>query len=299
MPAQWSIEVSAERPYRHTSEKGVLDLRSCFFAKIPDSGGASSSKLSCAVGKTTFALCRLTSSTPTCRIGGGDRGLVFEEDVTLTCEGATVRLAGIIERHMGSGGVFEDIEVTENPVIRTSPKQAVAAPPQNRTQKRLQEEGRKEAQPLQKKAKTDPAPAGGSDPRRKEERLVPRPAPPEKKKPDPAVLNGKKRLASGLQYEVLKAGKSNVVATNGKTVKVKYEGRLAKSGKRFDKGTIPFRLGTGEVIRGWDEGVKGMVVGESRRLMVPAHLGYGRQGAPGAIPPNADLVFECELLNVR
>lgn len=105
----------------------------------------------------------------------------------------------------------------------------------------------------------------------------------------------KRVLASGLKYEVLKAG-SGPQAQRGKNVQVRYEGRLVKSGSRFDKGTIKFRLGLGEVIRGWDEGVMGMLRGERRRLLVPARLGYGSRGAPPAIPPNADLVFDVELV---
>mmetsp|Transcript_36564 Transcript_36564/g.59856 ORF Transcript_36564/g.59856 Transcript_36564/m.59856 type:complete len:85 (+) Transcript_36564:592-846(+) len=83
---------------------------------------------------------------------------------------------------------------------------------------------------------------------------------------------------------------------SGKKVKVRYEGRLGSTGGRFDKGVIEFRLGMGEVIEGWDQGVKGMLRGERRRLLVPAKLGYGRRGAPPAIPPNANLVFEVELM---
>ncbi|CAK8995667.1 unnamed protein product [Durusdinium trenchii] len=98
-------------------------------------------------------------------------------------------------------------------------------------------------------------------------------------KPEKAVTQ--RTLPSGLRYEV----------------KVRYEGRLGSNGKRFDKGVIDFRLGMGEVIQGWDEGVKGMLRGEKRRLLVPAKLGYGRSGAPPAIPPNANLVFEVELLS--
>ncbi|CAE8682492.1 unnamed protein product [Polarella glacialis] len=83
----------------------------------------------------------------------------------------------------------------------------------------------------------------------------------------------------------------------GKKVKVRYEGRLGKTGQRFDKGVIEFRLGLGEVIRGWDEGVKGMLRGEKRRLLVPSKLGYGASGAAPVIPAHADLVFEVELLS--
>lgn len=105
----------------------------------------------------------------------------------------------------------------------------------------------------------------------------------------------RKQFPGGLAYEVLKSGKGPAAAA-GRTVQVRYDGRLT-SGKRFDKGVIKFRLGLGEVIQGWDHGVKGMLRGESRRLLIPSKMGYGARGAPPDIPPNADLVFEVELLN--
>lgn len=114
---------------------------------------------------------------------------------------------------------------------------------------------------------------------------------------EPAKPVGQRQLPSGLKYEVLKAGKGQI-AQGGRPVEVRYEGRLAGNGKRFDKGTIKFRLGLGEVIKGWDEGVKGMMVGEKRRLLIPAKLGYGHRGAPPDIPPNAALIFDVELLKV-
>lgn len=105
----------------------------------------------------------------------------------------------------------------------------------------------------------------------------------------------RKVTSSGLQYEVLKVGRGSV-ANIGKMVQVRYEGFLT-NGRRFDKGNIRFRLGLGEVIRGWDEGVKGMVVGEQRRLLIPARLGYGVEGSPPVIPPNSNLIFEVGLIN--
>lgn len=104
-----------------------------------------------------------------------------------------------------------------------------------------------------------------------------------------------KQLKGGLTYEVLRPGRGPA-ASPGKSVQVRYEGRLAKNGKRFDKGVIKFKLGVGEVIQGWDKGVNGMLRGEKRRLKIPSQMGYGQRGAPPDIPRNADLVFEVELL---
>eukprot|EP00933_Yihiella_yeosuensis_P021226 TRINITY_DN16852_c0_g1_i1.p1 TRINITY_DN16852_c0_g1~~TRINITY_DN16852_c0_g1_i1.p1 ORF type:complete len:340 (-),score=83.98 TRINITY_DN16852_c0_g1_i1:274-1269(-) len=117
----------------------------------------------------------------------------------------------------------------------------------------------------------------------------------EKKKLEAANPNGRQTLASGLQYDVVRQGAGVATAANGKKVSVLYEGRLAKTGKIFDKGTIRFALGRGEVIKGWDEGIRGMRVGEQRRLLIPAHLGYGKSGSPPKIPPNATLIFVVSL----
>lgn len=113
--------------------------------------------------------------------------------------------------------------------------------------------------------------------------------------------------SSGLRYEDTETGKG-VEATSGKVVDVHYTGWLLEAndvkGKEFDssKGRgVPFSfpLGGGQVIAGWDEGVAGMKVGGKRTLYIPSKLGYGAHGAGGAIPPNADLVFEVELLGVQ
>jgi FKBP-type peptidyl-prolyl cis-trans isomerase FkpA len=99
-------------------------------------------------------------------------------------------------------------------------------------------------------------------------------------------------------------------ATPGREVTVHYTGWLYNAtapdnrGTKFDSSRdrgkpFPFRLGGGDVIRGWDEGVAGMRIGGVRTLIIPPDLGYGAQGAGGDIPPNATLVFEVELLDVR
>lgn len=108
---------------------------------------------------------------------------------------------------------------------------------------------------------------------------------------------------SGLQYEDTVPG-TGAEARPGQDVTVHYTGWFYENGTQGDKfdsskdrpGSFQFTLGKGMVIRGWDEGVAGMKVGGTRVLIVPASLGYGVRGYPGAIPPNATLKFEVELL---
>ncbi len=109
--------------------------------------------------------------------------------------------------------------------------------------------------------------------------------------------------ASGLQYEDLKEGTGDA-AKAGDTVEVHYTGWLKDGGKKFDSSLdrskpFSFKLGAGNVIKGWDEGVAGMKVGGKRKLTIPAKLGYGERGAGGVIPPNADLVFDVDLLKIK
>ncbi len=107
---------------------------------------------------------------------------------------------------------------------------------------------------------------------------------------------------SGLKYEDLKVG-AGVAAKASDTVTVHYTGWL-KSGKKFDSSLdrgqpFTFPLGAGRVIKGWDEGVAGMKVSGKRKLTIPPELAYGERGAGNAIPPNAELTFEVELLSIR
>jgi FKBP-type peptidyl-prolyl cis-trans isomerase len=110
------------------------------------------------------------------------------------------------------------------------------------------------------------------------------------------------KTASGLEYWDIRVG-AGAVAQSGKKIKVDYTGWLT-SGKKFDSsvGTgHPFELmlGAGQVIKGWDEGIVGMKVGGKRQLRIPPDLAYGARGYPGAIPPNATLIFDVQLVDVK
>jgi FKBP-type peptidyl-prolyl cis-trans isomerase len=112
-------------------------------------------------------------------------------------------------------------------------------------------------------------------------------------------------LPSGLKYTDTTVG-TGAAATKGHKVSVHYTGWLYNNGAKgakfdssLDRGQpFGFALGAGQVIRGWDEGVAGMKIGGKRTLIIPPELGYGARGAPGAIPPNATLMFDVELLKV-
>jgi len=113
---------------------------------------------------------------------------------------------------------------------------------------------------------------------------------------------GFEKTESGLRYQFIQRGEGKKAA-NGKTVSVHYTGQLA-DGKVFDssyprKKPIEFPLGHGHVIEGWDEGIALLKVGDKARFVIPSHLGYGSRGAGGVIPPNATLIFDVELMDVK
>ncbi len=119
-------------------------------------------------------------------------------------------------------------------------------------------------------------------------------------------LSAAPRTRSGLGIVEVREGTGEVAAA-GRTARVHYTGWLLENGargKKFDSSRdrgqpFEFPLGAGRVIKGWDEGVAGMKIGGQRTLVVPADLGYGARGAGNAIPPNATLVFDVELLGLR
>ena len=106
---------------------------------------------------------------------------------------------------------------------------------------------------------------------------------------------------SGLKYKDLQEG-TGATPQKGQTVVVHYTGTL-EDGTKFDssrdrKQPFSFKLGAGQVIKGWDEGLSTMKVGGRRELIIPPELGYGARGAGGVIPPNATLIFDVELLRI-
>lgn len=111
-----------------------------------------------------------------------------------------------------------------------------------------------------------------------------------------------KNTIDKLDIDILEEGEGPEIK-NGDIAVVHYTGKLV-DGTKFDssvdRGTpISFSLGAGEVIAGWDQGIVGMKVGSRRRLLIPATLGYGSVGAGGVIPPNASLVFEVALMEIK
>jgi FKBP-type peptidyl-prolyl cis-trans isomerase len=119
---------------------------------------------------------------------------------------------------------------------------------------------------------------------------------------DNPTANPEVTTESGLKYVDLVVGTGREAST-GDLVTVHYTGWLT-NGTKFDSSVdrrdpFSFPIGSGKVIRGWDEGVAGMKVGGKRKLTIPPQLGYGSRGAGGVIPPNATLVFDVELLEIR
>ncbi|MCX7549397.1 peptidylprolyl isomerase [Xanthomarina sp. F2636L] len=116
------------------------------------------------------------------------------------------------------------------------------------------------------------------------------------------LAEGFEETKSGLRYQILQKG-TGTKAEKGKTVSVHYKGQLA-DGTVFDssykrKQPLEFPIGMGQVIAGWDEGIQLLHVGDKARLVIPSDLGYGSAGAGGVIPPDATLIFDVELMDVK
>ncbi|MEZ4779162.1 MAG: peptidylprolyl isomerase [Flavobacteriaceae bacterium] len=117
-----------------------------------------------------------------------------------------------------------------------------------------------------------------------------------------SISEGFEQTESGLRYQIIQKG-NGAQAEAGKTVAVHYKGMFADGGEfdnSYKRGNpIEFPVGMGNVIAGWDEGIQLLKVGDKARFVIPPHLAYGSRGAGGVIPPNATLVFDVELMNVK
>ncbi|MEP6260704.1 MAG: peptidylprolyl isomerase [Gillisia sp.] len=116
------------------------------------------------------------------------------------------------------------------------------------------------------------------------------------------ISQGFEKTSSGLRYKIEEKG-NGAKAEKGQTVSVHYKGMLP-DGSVFDSSftrnqPIDFKLGKGQVIQGWDEGIQLLHVGDKARFVIPSHLAYGERGAGGVIPPNATLIFDVELVAVK
>ncbi|MDE3059081.1 MAG: FKBP-type peptidyl-prolyl cis-trans isomerase [Bacteroidota bacterium] len=116
------------------------------------------------------------------------------------------------------------------------------------------------------------------------------------------VKKGERVISTGVRYTVIQEG-SGAAPKRGDSVTVNYTGWL-EDGKKFDSSVdrhqpFTFRLGVGEVIRGWDDGIATMKAGGITKFTIPPELAYGNRGVPGVIPPDATLIFEVELLAVK
>ena len=116
------------------------------------------------------------------------------------------------------------------------------------------------------------------------------------------LVAGFDKTESGLYYKIIQKGDS-VKPTSGQTVSVHYKGMLPEGttfDSSYDRGTpIDFPVGMGHVIAGWDEGIMLLNKGDKARFVIPSDLGYGAQGAGGVIPPNATLIFDVELMDIK
>jgi len=123
----------------------------------------------------------------------------------------------------------------------------------------------------------------------------------------PATQPTEKKTTTESGLTIIERSAGSGVAAAGDTVWVRYTGKL-ENGTKFDSSEdhaetrrdgISFPLGQGRVIKGWDEGIAGMKIGDKRTLIIPSKLGYGAQGAGDSIPPNATLVFDVELIGLK
>ncbi|KAL4422597.1 hypothetical protein ABPG75_008794 [Micractinium tetrahymenae] len=223
------------------------------------------------------------------------------------------------EEEEGSEEEEEEESEEEQPAQQAAPKQQQKQQQQQAAagQKRKADQQPAEQQPAKKEAKQQAAAA--ATPAGKQQQGAAAAATAEKQQKQqqqqqqqkgkdaaatPAAKSKVRTFPNGFEIEDLKQGRPDgKLAKAGKKVLMRYVGRLKSNGKVFDQtkgnATFSFRLGVGEVIKGWDRGVEGMRVGDKRRLTIPPQMAYGTSGVKGAIPPNAWLVFDVELVDVK
>lgn len=319
----WLRTLSAARPTKVDAELeatgGMVELHACCLAAPATAPGTLYCSL---VGGQAFALVRPSPQVPHCPVRA-----LLPAGAILSCKGGDLIVTGVLKR--GLDEAFSGDEASPEPPAKAAKatKAAKAAPPSQPSRRAEHSSPLLAAKAV---APADKAPAAAEPPgkapapaaAKAAEPKVPAPPaakapapkaaaaaakapvagapaaePPSKKKKERAeVPISTKVYPTGLRCEVLRLG-SGQPAMPGRKVQVRYEGRLAENGQIFDKGDIQFRLGLGEVIRGWDDGIKGMLRGEKKRLHVPSKLAYGAAGAPPDIPSNADLVFDVDLLS--
>lgn len=228
---------------------------------------------------------------------GDDEGeSLNEEEIEALLTGGKRKAAAIPKDTDGNAKKAKIVEVTE--------KTAVAEKPKTKAEKKLEakkaHQEKKQAEAAVKAEKKEAA----AKVEKKDAKVEKKDAKAEKKeaKVEAKETENKIRtLGNGLVIEEVTIG-TGPKAKNGKKVSVRYIGKLASNGKVFDSNTkgapFSFKLGKGEVIKGWDIGVSGMNVGGTRVLTIPANLAYGAKGAPPDIPGNATLKFEVKLLQV-
>jgi len=211
----------------------------------------------------------------------------FNEDFDSEDEGLESDEEG---EHVHGEDCLHEEPAAAAPANNKRKSQAVETPVETTQQKKAKKEApKKEATPEKPKAATKAAATPAKTPETKTK-------PAEKKTPDTSAVT---KLPNGLIIEELALG-NGPVTQSGKKVGVKYAGFL-KNGTKFDSSLdkpFTFKFGAGQVIQGWDLGLKGMKVGGKRKLTIPAKLAYGKQGT-GPIPPNADLIFNVELCSVK
>jgi len=274
----WRRVVSVKRPLRFDSSSGMLDLRACSLL-----GDSKSSKLSVkSAGSSLLTLVNLSETTPCSKIRS-----VFQENVEFTCNGGDVLVVGALLPILSSRGVKRSSTALD--AQASTPKRAAMTLP---VEKSIGVSTPSEQYSSFKSVIRTASEKMESTPQRHQWIVGSSKA---EKRQASAMPISHRVFSSGLAYDVLKVG-SGAMARFGKPARVRYEGRLSETGKTFDSGEIKFRLGMGEVVRAWDEGIQGMLAGERRRLYVPPRLGYGAEGRPPTIPPGAGLMFEVELL---